>query len=101
MFGGWQCVVSEKRVYGHTFTVLVRVPGCACLEQPPLIGLFWLTVIVLILIHLKIVTELARLNGAKMFFKSVRIFQLVGLWFIEPLNHLGWKKPFKIIKPNY
>lgn len=49
-------MVSERRVYGHTFTVLVRVPGCGCCEQPPLIELFWLTVIVLILIYLKIVS---------------------------------------------
>lgn len=56
-------MVSERRVYGHTFTVLVRVPCCGCHEQPPLMELFRLTVI---LIHLKIVSELARLCGAMM-----------------------------------
>lgn len=60
-------MVSERRVYGHTFTVLVRVSGCGCHEQPPLIELFWFTVTVLvILIHLKVVGELARLCGAMM-----------------------------------
>lgn len=69
-------MLSERRVYGHTWTVLVRVPGC---EQPPLSELFWLTVTVLIMINLKIVGELARLCGAVMCSKSVHFFQLVVL----------------------
>lgn len=83
-----------------TFTVLVRVSGCGWHEQPPLTELCWLTVTVLILIHLKIIGELARLCGAMMCSKSVHFSQLVVLWFMEPLNHLGWKKPLKLIKSN-
>lgn len=63
-----------------TFTVLLRVPGCGCHEQPPLMELFWLTVTVLILIHLKIVSELARLCGAMMGFFSAGCFMVYRIF---------------------